>query len=295
MKSVIYFLPLSVFICLQLSCNNSSTHSAVPASLTERTNIEDQGVRIDYNDSGKGDTTLLFVHGWCLNKGYWSEQETFFGKNYRVVSVTLPGFGASGKNRADWTTVAYGRDIDTVMSRLGLKNVILVGHSMAGNIIVEAAANAPDRVIGLVGVDNFRGFGKPQDAQAKVDLANAILALKVNFREVASDYFNQALFYKTTDSNNRKRILNDVAGSDPIIAIACMEDTSYDDVGRLRAANKRVFLINSDVTPTDTTGFILNKLPFEIRYVHATGHFPMVEKPREFDSLLRETIARVGR
>ncbi|HMH23284.1 MAG TPA: alpha/beta hydrolase [Puia sp.] len=289
-----YLLPVILLACSQFSCTNTPDNTAATATAAEKTGIEDQGVKIDYTDSGKGDTTLLFVHGWCINKGYWSDQEAFFSKNYRVVAVDLPGFGQSGKNRKLWTTQAYGRDIDTVMSRLGLKKVILVGHSMAGGIILEAAANDTSRVVGLVGIDNFKGFGQPQDTQSKQDEANAIIALKHDFRAVATEYFNQALFYKTTDSSIRKRVLNDVVHADSAIAIACMEDSHFDEVAKLRATHRKLCLINSDVTPTDTSGFIANKLPFEIRYIHATGHFPMVEKPQEFNALLQQTIAKMG-
>lgn len=39
--------------------------------------IKNSGVNIAYLDTRKGDTTLLFVHGWCINKGYWSNQLTY--------------------------------------------------------------------------------------------------------------------------------------------------------------------------------------------------------------------------
>ena len=41
------------------------------------------------------DTTLLFVHGWCINKEYWKEQSAYFCDNYKVVTLDLPGFGQS--------------------------------------------------------------------------------------------------------------------------------------------------------------------------------------------------------
>ncbi len=35
-------------------------------------------VNIAYDQCGSGDTTLLFIHGWCINKEYWSEQKNYF-------------------------------------------------------------------------------------------------------------------------------------------------------------------------------------------------------------------------
>jgi len=45
-----------------LSCNNADTGSDTAAS-SEKMIIENAGVKIDYTDSGKGDTVLFFVHG----------------------------------------------------------------------------------------------------------------------------------------------------------------------------------------------------------------------------------------
>src|SRR5260221_8419282 len=148
MRKLIYLLSLGSVIALPFSCNNRNTASNSASS--NKTTIDDQGVKISYTDTGKGDTTLVFVHGWCINKTYWSDQVDFFSDKYRVVTVDLPGFGQSGKNRTAWNTETFGSDIDSVLSQLNLKNVILVGHSMAGDIVLQAAINAPDRVIGLV-------------------------------------------------------------------------------------------------------------------------------------------------
>ena len=140
---------LFIIIAVQISCSQKSSN--------QYKKISDQGVNIAYTDTGKGDTTLLLVHGWCLNRSYWANQVSYFSKKYRVVTIDLPGFGQSGKNRTVWTPETYGRDVDSVIAQLNLKNVILVGHSMAGDIVLQAAVNAPDKVIGLVGVDNFKG------------------------------------------------------------------------------------------------------------------------------------------
>lgn len=68
-------------------------------------------ILIDYNQCGNGDTTLLYVHGWCINKEYWSEQAKYFCDRYNVVAIDLPGFGKSGKNRDSWLLEQYADDI----------------------------------------------------------------------------------------------------------------------------------------------------------------------------------------
>ena len=275
-----------IFTFIQSSCTNIHK-DAKPLKIT------DKGVNIAYTDNGKGDTTLLFVHGWCINKTYWTSQVNYFSKKYRVVTVDLPGFGQSGKNRNEWTTKAFGRDIDSVMTQLNLKNVILIGHSMAGDIVLQAAVNAPNRVIGLVGVDNFKNLGHVQTPQDKVEYGRAIDSLKHHFRQITFEYFNQSLFYKTTTGQIRKRVLGDVAKVDTVIASACMEENDFDEIKQLSVMKKKLYLINSDYTKTDTTGFKVNHIPYQVFIIHATGHFPMIEKPQEFNILLMQIISKI--
>ena len=98
------FQPLIVVVVglVLLSCNNPN-HNSNQTAPKAKVNIVSNKVYIDYTDSGTGDTTLLFVHGWCINKTYWSAQVKHFDKRYRVVTIDLPGFGRSGKNRSVWT------------------------------------------------------------------------------------------------------------------------------------------------------------------------------------------------
>ena len=253
--------------------------------------IYNHGVRIAYTDTGKGDTTLFFVHGWCLNRSYWTAQEAYFSHRYRVIAVDLPGFGESGKNRTVWTTAAFATDLDAVIWGLHLKHVILIGHSMAGHIILEAAIRAPGKIVGLVGVENFKHVGHLQSPEEKAAYIQGIEQLKHNFHGIATQYFTQALFSNTTPAEIKQRILNDLSHVDTTIAAACMEPDDFDEVKELKTANKKLYLINSDTKPTDTTGFITHHLPYRLFLIHGTGHFPMVEKPDDFNTLLSQALS----
>lgn len=265
--------------------------------------ILDQGVKISYEDSGSGKTagsnssarpTLLFVHGWCINKAYWSGQVDYFKSTYRVVTLDLPGFGLSGKNRKDWSVEAYGRDITAVLTQLNLHHVILIGHSMAGQIIVEAASHNPDRIIGLVGVDNLKDIGQVESAQSRQDAANFYAAARENFKPLAFAYANESLFSKSTDSVVRNRVLDDISRADSSVAISCMEQgDSYPLLSKLIRLKRKIYLINSDVTPTDTHGYLKYGIPFKIFTLHGSGHFPMIEQPDEFDYLLEDALAMI--
>jgi len=286
MKKSPALILFSIFIAAISACNSPSKK---PSSGPIK--VQSNGVNIAYTDSGKGDTTLLFVHGWCINKSYFTDQVNAFGKRYRVVTIDLPGFGESGKNRTSWTVADFGQDVAAVITQLNLQHVILIGHSMSGAIVVQAKLDVPDKVIGLVGIDNFKEYStEPESPQSKAEFATVITSLKKDFKKVVSGYFSKYLFYKTTDTALRKRILNDVTHTDSTIAIACIEDNSFNTAVKLKEAKMKIHLINSDNTPNDTTGFVKNGIPYQLLVVHTTGHFPMAEKPKDFNELLQKAI-----
>jgi pimeloyl-ACP methyl ester carboxylesterase len=146
----IYLVLLTAIVLI--SCNT-------PAVKEENANIKVNDVAIAYNQCGNGDTTLLFVHGWCINKEYWNDQSAYFCDRYKVVTLDLPGFGKSGKNRTNWAFEQYADDINEFIKEKKLKNVILIGHSMSGDILLLMDTKYPESVIGIVGIDNLKRPG----------------------------------------------------------------------------------------------------------------------------------------
>src|SRR5438093_886209 len=57
------------------------------------------GLSIAYEVRGKGDTALIFLHGWCGDREYWKHQVNAFAGEYRIVALDLAGHGESGKDR----------------------------------------------------------------------------------------------------------------------------------------------------------------------------------------------------
>jgi pimeloyl-ACP methyl ester carboxylesterase len=123
--------------------------SAEPGSKVHWATSAD-GVRIAYEVHGHGSPALVFVHGWSCNRSFWAGQIEPFSKQFEVVGVDRAGHGDSGRNRAKWTIPSYSEDVAAVVKKLNLKKVILIGHSMGGDVIPEAALGLPGRVVGLI-------------------------------------------------------------------------------------------------------------------------------------------------
>ena len=119
------------------------------------------GIPIVYDAVGSGDPALILVHGWSCDRTYWRQQTGVFADRHRVVTIDLAGHGESGEGRASWTMASFGEDVVAVVDDLGLANMVLVGHSMGGDVIVEAALRLGERVAGLVWVDTYDELTTP--------------------------------------------------------------------------------------------------------------------------------------
>lgn len=294
MKRLVYLASAILFASLIIACNQAQ--KATPNKKADSiTTVHNGGVNIAYIDTGKSDTTLLFVHGWGINKEYWSNQIAHFGKRFRVVVIDLPGFGQSGKNRDKWGTDEYAADIDSTIAQLHLKTVILVGHSMAGDIVLQAAINNPHKVIAVVGVDNFNGVGGQTTAADKKAFEGAIAEMRKNFKSAVTEYFTKDLFSKTTPEAVKKRVLDDALSADSVIATNAMEQgTGFDELAKLQEYCKKLYLINSDVHPTETKALNAAKIPYKLLITKGTGHYSFIETPDDFNKDLDEVIGDIN-
>jgi pimeloyl-ACP methyl ester carboxylesterase len=287
--SIIKKITALFFLTAIYCCNNVEEKAKnLPVNKME---IDNQGVNINYTDSKIGDTVLFFIHGWGINQTYWASQVAYFRKKYRVITIDLPGFGKSGKNRKSWTVEDYAKDVSAVITKLDLKNVILIGHSMSGSIIVETAIANPSNIIGIVGIDNLKDIGIVLTSKMKEEWAQFYNNARKDFKETVSQNMVQYLFAPSTDSSIRNRVSTDIQNSDTTMAIDCLENADkYPFVEKLKLLRKPVYLINSDLMPTDTSAFKKNNIECHLLNIGPTGHYPMLEKPDEFNLLLQKAI-----
>jgi len=292
MKIIVHLL-FSFSVVMLFSCNDHDNAAHPDKTSNDPVKIDNLGVAINYTDSKTGDTALIFIHGWGINHSYWASQVPYFSGHYRVITLDLPGFGQSGKNRNTWTVEDYTRDIGAILKQLAIKKAILVGHSMSGSIIVESALTYPDQVIGIVGIDNLKEIGLVVTPQMQKEWDAFYDTARKNFKPVISENM-QGLFAPSTADSIKKRVTDDITGSDPAIAIACLQNLDkYPFVQKLQSLHKTIYLVNSDHTPTDMLAFQKNNISFRLLNVGPTGHYPMLEKPGVFNSLLQKAIAEM--
>lgn len=109
--------------------------------------------RLRVLDVGRGPTVVL-VHGLAASMYSWRQTiDPLVQAGYRVVAYDNRGFGFSDKPATGYSNAAYVHLLFGLLDSLGVSDAVLVGHSMGGAIVADAALARPDRVRGLVLVD----------------------------------------------------------------------------------------------------------------------------------------------
>jgi pimeloyl-ACP methyl ester carboxylesterase len=119
------------------------------------------GIEIAFSDAGVGSPTLLLIHGLGSYMPVWQRNLDALSAQHRVVAIDLPGYGKSDKGNFEYSMAFYARVVDRVIDALALEHVVLVGHSMGGQIALTHALRFPGKAAALVLVApaGFERFG----------------------------------------------------------------------------------------------------------------------------------------
>jgi pimeloyl-ACP methyl ester carboxylesterase len=249
------------------------------------------GVPIRFQVEGQGEPTVVLVHGWALDRHVWEGQVPQLSKRHRVVTLDLAGHGESGGKRSDWTMAAFGRDVKAVVEAVGAKQVVLVGHSMGGPVVLEAARLMPDRVKGIVLVDTLLDVENRTPPEA---IDGMTKQLQADYKATITQMTNEYLFAPKTPPAVRERVLGRATAMSPEVSIAVLRAAwSYDPVPALREIKAKVRAVNADKFPTNVEANRRHMTGYEAILVPGSGHYPMLEDPARFGPALDRALGQV--
>jgi len=97
----------------------------------------ESNVRLHVTDAGEGRPVVL-IPGWPLSDEMYEYQyNDLINKDFRVIGITLRGFGKSDKPYGVYNYDVHVSDIKTVLTKLEIKDAVLVGFSMGGAIAIS--------------------------------------------------------------------------------------------------------------------------------------------------------------
>ena len=252
------------------------------------------GTPISFEIYGTGEPTLVFVHGWSCDARYWRAQLPYFAKNHRVVMLDLAGHGHSGMTRLQYTMKAFGEDVRAVTESTGSRRVILIGHSMGGSVIAEAARIMANRVMGLIGIDTLENIEYPLTRE---ELKKMMAPLVKDFRAGSRQFVDEMISPKT-DPKLREWILSDMSAAPPAVALSAMNDMMsqyltgeaakiFDEI------RVPVITVNGDMWPVNYEANRRHMLSFDAIVLTGADHFLMLNRPEQFNRTLEKAISEI--
>ncbi|MBU4525502.1 MAG: alpha/beta hydrolase [Desulfomicrobium sp.] len=253
--------------------------------------ISADGTPIFFEAYGSGEPALVFVHGWSCDARYWREQIPHFSKNHRVIVLDLAGHGHSGMGRTQYTMISFGEDVKAVTEASGSRSVILVGHSMGGSVIAEAARLMADRVIGLVGIDTLENI---EYSMTREEFEGMIAPLEKDFQNGCRQ-FVEAMISPHTDAKLREWILADMSAASPDVALSAMKDMMSQYITGEAARifediRIPVMTVNGDMWPINYEANRRHMFSFDAIVLKDADHFLMLNRVEEFNSALEKSI-----
>jgi pimeloyl-ACP methyl ester carboxylesterase len=245
------------------------------------------GVTILYSAAGAGEPALVFIHGGLANRGFWDGELKSLAAHHRIIAPDLPGHGESGSNRQKWGLPEFGADVRAVINAERVKKVILFGNSLGGPVAIEAALLLPGQVVGVVGVDTFQSLTYKYTADEARQRAES-------FRDDYAGTMKQmvkALFHPDADPAIVADAERRMARTSPDAAYQMFLSLGgYDTAASARRLAVPLRAINGDLYPTDVAEVRSVKPDFDVVIMKHMGHYPMLERPAEFDRIVTEVI-----
>lgn len=134
-------------------------------------NISIGNINVNYFTMGEKacDEAVVMLHGWGSNITLFENAAKLVAEKFYVAAPDMPGFGETAEPPAAWNVDDYTDFVIEFIEKLGIKKVILLGHSFGGRVIIKLVnrKNLPFEVTRLILVDSAGIRPEKNDEQLK--------------------------------------------------------------------------------------------------------------------------------
>ena len=245
-------------------------------------------VSLAYEQAGTGEPPILLVHSWTGDRSDFVHQVGHFSRAHRVVAVDLRGHGESDKPYGPYSPAVFVEDLGWTCDQIGMRNSVLVGHSMGGNIVLELAARRPDLAVAVILLD--APVFPPRD------LVDAMEGVAQEFRGTnyaeAARQFVDGVFLPTDEPALRAAILDRAARCPQHVLSSAWEQSVIDYDASAAAATCRapVCYIGAAAPLADLDRFRTVRPQLVVGQTVGAGHFHALEVPDQINAMIERFL-----
>lgn len=244
------------------------------------------GAEIHWTSAGSGSQAVVFVHGWTCDETSWNAQVPVISRDYRVITLDLPGHGQSGLPDSGFSMDLFARAVEAVRVEAGIDRMVLVGHSMGTPVIRRYELSYPEHVAALVLVDGLIQVpGGPAFTPPSLEGETGLARREAIIR---------GMFDDRTPAPVQQHILEMMLGVPEATAEGAMRATWDTSQWSTEPVDVPVLGIYADASTTANREGMAQLYPgHEYHEIPGTNHFLMLEKPDEFNRLLTAFLAEI--
>jgi pimeloyl-ACP methyl ester carboxylesterase len=250
---------------------------------------------------GKGEPTLLLLHGLGGGCMVWEGTMDRFSRTHRTAAWTMPGYPGSPP-LPEMTWLGLTDAAVALLDLLEVERSVVVGHSMGGMVAQEMALRRADRVAGLVLVGTAAVFGGGSPEFVERYLADRLAPLDAghtpaDFAPATIDSLVAAPL-SAADRDLAVGAMAAISADAYRQAVTCL--TTWDRRDRLGdiAAPTLVIVGDSDpIAPPKVSQALVDGIPdAEMAVLPGVGHLVNMEAPDAFHDTVERWLAdRIGR
>jgi pimeloyl-ACP methyl ester carboxylesterase len=248
--------------------------------ITPKKSISVFGQPIAYYEAGRGRTLVLLTQlGW--DSHMWSQNMPALAERYHVVAIDLLGTGQSAKPHIEYKMDTWTDFIAELLHLKGIRKATIIGAVMGGALAVQFALDHPDMSEGLVCAASNSGPGKHEGGRQPANWPS----LAGTKRGLMAWFHDKSL---VTDELVRERFEFRLRADDGYTIERHLSDHrapySKEELSVIRVPALFVWCRQDEVTPLKWGEDYAAAVPgARLAVVEECGHFPNLEKPREFN------------
>lgn len=251
--------------------------------------------KLHYMIEGEG-TPILWIHGFPLGAEIYQNQLSING--VRHILPDLPGFGQSDPYEApeEATIHQYASDLLGLLDALKIDRAIVAGLSMGGYVSFDLARVAPERLLGLILIDTKETSDDAEGRQARMSSIEAIRRTRKT-RDFVDGMLPKLLSERSKSDRDLVETLRSLMASASITAVVAAQTAmarrpdASDVLPTIECPTLVVAGSDDVITPPDITRRMADAIPnASMRLIEGAGHLPPIEKPDEFNQVVREFL-----
>jgi pimeloyl-ACP methyl ester carboxylesterase len=258
--------------------------------------ILSNGITLHADISGAGDPALVFLHYYGGSSRTWKHVTARLAPSFRTIAIDHRGWGESDAPDDGYGLADLAADAEGVIAALGLRDYVLVGHSMGGKV---AQLMASRQKAGLAGL--FLVAPSPPSPMVMPAQAREIMAGAYATNETVAAAIDTVLTAKPLSAEDRQQVIEDSLRGAPEAKAAWPYATSLEDIaGQVGDINVPTLVIAGELDRVDPpirlqTELLLRVPQAVMRILPGTGHLSMLESPDGVAALIAEFCRHLER